>query len=88
LWENYIVSERIKYTSHHQIYPNTYFWRTKTQQEIDYIEERKGKLFAYEFKWNTHKKAKIPKSFIVAYSNAETKIITPKNYHEFITEID
>ena len=86
LWENYIVSERIKYASYHQIYSNTYFWRTKTQQEIDYIEEREGKLFAYEFKWNTYKKVKIPKSFITAYPNAETKIITPKNYHEFITQ--
>ena len=86
LWENYIVSERIKYTSYNQIYSNKYFWRTKTQQEIDYIEEREGNLFAYEFKWNTLKKAKIPKSFITAYPNAETKIITPKNYHEFITQ--
>ena len=85
LWENYIVSERIKYTSYHQIYSNKYFWRTKTQQKIDYIEEREGKLFAYKFKWNTHKKVKIPKSFIAVYPHAETKIITPKNYHEFIT---
>lgn len=85
LWENYIVSERIKYTSYHQIYSNKYFWRTKTQQEIDYIEEREGKLFAFEFKWNTHKKVKIPNTFLKAYPNSETQIITPDNYFQFIT---
>ena len=84
LWENYIISERIKYTAYHQIYSNKYFWRTKFQQEIDYIEEREGNLFAYEFKWNTRKKAKIPKSFTKAYPRAEAKIITPENYLEFI----
>ncbi|MDG2193775.1 MAG: ATP-binding protein [Polaribacter sp.] len=87
LWENYIISERIKYTDHHQIYANRYFWRTRYQQEIDYIEEREGKLFAYEFKWNTHKKVKIPNSFMNAYPDTKTKIITPANYHEFITRL-
>jgi len=88
LWENYIISERIKHTSYQQIYSNKYFWRTKSQQEIDYIEERDGNLFAYEFKWNTRKKVKIPKSFTTAYPNAVTKIITPENYYEFITQTD
>lgn len=87
LWENYIISERIKYTDYQQIYANRYFWRTRYQQEIDYIEEREGKLFAYEFKWNTHKKVKIPNSFMNAYPDTETKIITPTNYHEFITRL-
>jgi len=86
LWENYIMSERIKYTNYHQIYSNKYFWRTKSQQEIDYIEEREGKLFAYEFKWKTHKKVKIPKSFLKAYPDSETHIITPDNYYHFITK--
>ncbi len=84
LWENFMIAERIKFTDYHQIYTNRYFWRTHAQQEIDYIEERDGNLFAFEFKWNTLKKAKIPKSFTVAYPGAETKIITPENYLEFI----
>ena len=86
LWENFIITERLKYIHYHNIYCNTFFWRTHAQQEIDYIEERDGNLFAYEFKWNTHKKVKIPKSFTTAYPNAITKIITPENYHEFITQ--
>jgi predicted AAA+ superfamily ATPase len=86
LWENFIITERMKFIHYNNIYCNRYFWRTHAQQEIDYIEERDGNLFAYEFKWNTHKRVKIPKSFLKAYPNAEAKIITPENYYEFITQ--
>ncbi len=86
LWENYIISERIKFTEYHQIYTNRYFWRTKNKQEIDYIEERNGKLYAYEFKWNTRKKVKIPNSFLEYYPEAETRIINPENYMDFIMQ--
>ncbi len=86
LWENFIITERMKFIHYNKIYTNRYFWRTHAQQEIDYIEEREGKLFAYEFKWKTHKKVKIPNSFIRAYPDAETQIITPENYYHFITK--
>ena len=85
LWENYLMSERNKFCHYNQIWHNTYFWRTHDQQEIDYIEERDGKLFAYEFKWNPKKKAKLSKTFQAAYPNHEFKVITPANYDEFIS---
>ncbi|PCI06712.1 MAG: ATPase [Flavobacteriaceae bacterium] len=89
LWENFIIGERKKYLAYHKIYANSYFWRTTAQQEIDYIEERDGKLFAYEFKWSTHKKVKIPKTFLRTYPDAVVKIITPDNFEEFIlTEVN
>ncbi len=84
LWENFIISERKKYLAYHNIYTNSYFWRTHAQQEIDYIEEREGKVFAYEFKWSKHKKARIPKTFTNAYPEATSKIISPENFEEFI----
>ncbi len=87
LWENFIITERMKYINYHDIYTNRYFWRTHSQQEIDYIEERDGKLYAFEFKWNTRKKYKFPKKFLEAYPKNETKIITPENFYEFITDI-
>jgi len=87
LWENYIIGERLKFTEYRKIYCNRYFWRTKYKQEIDYIEECNGQLYAYEFKWSKHKKSKIPKSFIETYPDAVTKIITPDNYIEFISKI-
>jgi predicted AAA+ superfamily ATPase len=84
LWENYLISERIKFTHYHRVYSSKYFWRTKNKNEIDYIEERDGKLFAYEFRWNVKKKTKIPKAFTNAYPEAEVRVITPENYFDFI----
>ena len=84
LWENFMISERKKYTEYNQIYSNKYFWRTHTHQEIDYIEERDGILHTYEFKWNERREAKLPNSFAANYSNHEFKVINRKNYLEFI----
>ena len=82
LWENFIFTEMIKSGSYKNRYANRYFWRTYDQKEIDYIEEREGKLFAYEFKWND--KAKQPKEFLETYPNAEFKTINKENYLDFI----
>ena len=84
LWENFLIVERMKYLSYNSIYGSRYFWRTHDQQEIDYIEERDGKLFAWEFKWNKFSKKKIPKIFGREYPNSEMKIITQENFEEFI----
>ncbi|MCL2097237.1 MAG: ATP-binding protein [Bacteroidales bacterium] len=86
LWENFMISERKKYIEYNEIYSNTYFWRTHTQQEIDYIEERDGILYAFEFKWNEKKKAKVPNSFATAYPQHEFQSINRSNYLEFITK--
>ncbi len=84
LWENYLVSERLKKLSYQNLYCNTYFWRTTQQQEIDYIEEHSGKLFAYEFKWNVNKKAGLSKTFKQAYPENEFMLINRENYTDFI----
>lgn len=86
LWENFLISERVKFTAYNNLYANKFFWRTLAQQEIDYIEEYDGKIFAYEFKWNEHSKAKFPKKFMETYHPEGTKIITRKNFMEFISE--
>lgn len=85
LWENFLVSERIKFLNNHLLDTNRYFWRTTQQQEVDYIEERDGKISAYELKFNEKSKKKIPVTFIKAYPEAATKLITPENYLEFIS---
>lgn len=82
LWENFLIAERLKKTSYHSIFGNKYFWRTWDQKEIDFIEEREGKLFAYEFKWGGE--AKPPKDFLEAYPGSEFKIINKENYLDFI----
>lgn len=84
LWENFVVSERIKSNEYYRRWVNRYFWRTTQQQEIDYLEEGGGKLHAYEIKWNPRKKATITKTFMDAYPDTGFKVITPENIAEFL----
>ena len=58
-------------------------WRS--QQEIDWVEDRKGKLFAYELKWNKDKRAKVPSAWKEGYPDAKYKVISKENYLEWIT---
>lgn len=84
LWENLMVSERVKRNAYRQNYAQLYFWRTTQQQEIDLIEEQDGRLKAFEFKWG-RKKPKMPKSFAEAYHDTEYTIVSPENYYDFIS---
>jgi hypothetical protein len=83
LWENFLISERIKHNAYRGRFVNTYFWRTHDQAEIDYLEETDGILQAYEFKWK-EKKVRFPASFLEAYPNNETSIISRDNFESFV----
>ncbi len=84
LWENFMISERIKQNIYNVNHCNSYFWRTIQQQEVDYIEEKDGHLYTYEFKWNTSKKAKLTRVFSENYPNSSFKLVNPDNYLDFI----
>ena len=84
LWENFVVAERMKSNEYYHRWVNRYFWRTKQQQEIDYLEESGGELHAYEMKWNPRAKASITKTFTEAYPDSEFQIITPDNISDFL----
>lgn len=85
LFENYIISERIKKLKYEKSYAQSYFWRTSAKQEIDYIEDIDGKISAFEFKWNPKRKATVPLSFARSYPDAEFKVVTRDNYVSFCT---
>lgn len=85
LWENFVLSERMKQISYSRSFTNIRFWRTSEQKEIDIVEETDGQLSAVEIKWNPSKaKTKIPASFAAAYPEATFKVITPENAFEYI----
>jgi hypothetical protein len=86
LWENYLVSERFKIIANMDEATKSYFWRTTQQQEIDYIEELHGRLFAYEFKWSSLRRSFLSKTFSNAYPGSLFKVVTPENYHEFLLD--
>lgn len=83
LWENYMISERLKYQEYRRISSNNYFWRTYEQQEIDWVEERDGSLFGYEFKWK-EEKVKIPTQWKSAYPDASFELININNFSEWL----
>jgi predicted AAA+ superfamily ATPase len=84
LWENYLAIERLKKQQHQQLWSRNFFWRTYDQKELDWVEEREGKLFGYEFKWGKTV-AKPPKLWTDTYENATYECITRDNYLKFIT---
>ena len=86
LWENFLISERIKVNHYRKRYVNTYFWRTQAQQEIDYIEEADGQFKAFEFKWNERKTSKLPAKFAEAYAPQIFEVINRQNFDSFLTD--
>ncbi len=84
VWENFMISERLKFIKYHDIYSETYFWRNKSQSEIDYVEYRNNNYYAFEFKWSSKKKAKIPRSFFTNYPESEAHIVNPNNFENYI----
>lgn len=84
LWENYLASERVKLQSYLRLGVSNYFWRTHDRQEIDWVEDRDGKLYAYEFKWQANAKTKAPKAWAETYPGSKFKIISPDTMDAFV----
>lgn len=85
LWENYVLSERVKYQNYTNKQAGNFFWRTYEQQEIDWIEESGGKLMAFEVKWNPAKTARVPTAWAKAYPESSFQVIHPANYLDWIS---
>lgn len=84
LWENFLISERIKYLQYTGKWTNYWFWRTKEQKEIDFIEEADGRIKAYEFKWNPDAKYKSPAMFLNNYTGSTFEVIHRDNAETFL----
>ena len=84
LWENFLLAERMKRNAYRESFCNSYFWRTTTQQEIDYVEEFGGRLYAYEFKWRSGQRPRFPRSFLEAYPGSRTRLVDQDNFETFV----
>jgi hypothetical protein len=84
LWENYLAVERRKANEYAGRSVNSYFWRTYDRKEIDCIEEREGRLFGFEFKWQGRAAESAGRAFVEAYPNATVSTITRDNFAAFL----
>ena len=84
LFENFVVSERMKLNVASGRFAEGYFWRTKQKQEIDYVEKTGQSLSAFEFKWNPKRKASAPATFTKAYPEAKFTVVNRDNIQDFL----
>jgi predicted AAA+ superfamily ATPase len=84
LWENFLMSERLKMNHYNKRIVNSYFWRTRDKKEIDLIEESGGKFDAFEFKWSEKKVKKLPSLFLNSYPTGENQTVTRENFEDFV----
>ena len=84
LWENYVISERLKHNAYSSFYGKSYFWRTQLQQEVDYVEDIDGVLHAYEFKWSKTKQPRLTETFAKNYPDHTFEVVSPGNYQVFV----
>ncbi len=84
LWENFLIAERRKKVEYEKLYGNAYFWRTYSGAELDYVEERGGRLYGYELKWKPGKKARVPKSWLAAYERASYELVDREGFLGFV----
>lgn len=83
LWESFLIAERMKKNEYQKLYSNTYFWRTHTGAELDFVEEREGQLRGFEFKWK-EAKSRAPGSWLETYDNASYQLVHRDNFLEFV----
>ncbi len=84
LWENWFISERLKFVNNSERYASRFFWRTLAQQEVDYVEDSEGLITAFECKWNPKSSGSVSKVFMNAYPNAQTHVVHPENVEQFL----
>lgn len=84
LWENYLISERMKHNAYNAFYGKSYFWRTQQKQEVDYIEDYDGVLHTYGFKWSSSKQPRLTETFAKNYPDHTFTVVNPDNYQDFV----
>lgn len=84
LFENFIISEKMKKLHCQGFYGKTHYWRNTQQAEIDFLEINEGEIFAYEIKYNPNKKVRFTKSFTEKYHPQKTSVINKENFWEYL----
>ena len=84
LWENFLVSERVKQIAYRQRLVRIHFWRTRQQQEVDFVEDEGGRITGFEFKWNARGRTRLSRTFTQTYQ-AKSRVVDRSNFREFVS---
>ncbi|MCC6323910.1 ATP-binding protein [Candidatus Nomurabacteria bacterium] len=84
LFENMIISERVKYLSNQARNVKFYFWRTHDGQEIDLIEIEQNQKRAFEIKWQKPTNYKTPPKWKNNYPNIPVTLIHKDNFLDYL----
>ena len=79
LWENLFFTERLKLHAFRRDGGEIYFWRTKKQHEMDFIEIVNGTIAAFECKAGNKINSTSIKAFSRAYPNIPVTVVSPDN---------
>ncbi len=79
LWENLFFTERLKRHAFRRDGGEIYFWRTKKQHEMDFVEVVDGTIAAFECKAGSKTNSTSLKAFMRAYPNIPVTVASPEN---------
>lgn len=79
LWENLFFTERLKLHAFRRDGGEIYFWRTKKQHEMDFIEIVNGTIAAFECKAGNKINSTSIRAFSRAYPNIPVTVVSPDN---------
>jgi uncharacterized protein len=84
LWEQFVLTERIKRNASKNYFPQYFFWRTYDGREIDLLEiNSHQEVMAFECKWG-ERKSKVPRAFAKAYPHAKWQEVNKLKYLDWI----
>jgi predicted AAA+ superfamily ATPase len=84
LFENFIISEKIKRLRYDGFYGRTHYWRNTQKAEIDFIEHNENQFTIYEIKYSPKKKVHFSSSFTDKYKPQSMRVINRDNFWEFL----
>lgn len=77
LWENLFFTERLKRHAFKRDGGEIYFWRTKKQHEMDFVEVVNGTIAAFECKAGNKTQSVSLKAFKRTYPNIPVTVVSP-----------
>lgn len=79
LWENLFFTERLKRHAFRRDGGEIFFWKTKKQHEMDFVEVVDGTIAAFECKAGNKSNTNSIKAFKRAYPNIPVTVVSPEN---------